>query len=326
MNQQSILRALAILVGFFACGVANAQDDYPSRPVRIVVPWAAAGVTDVVGRIVGDKLTQVLGQPFVIENKPGANGAIGTKFVAESAPDGYTLLLVTFSTHSVAPALYRKLPFDPIKDFAPISQLISQPLIAVTSAKSSYITLADVASAARAKPNVLNYATFGDASSSNLAAVLFMQAAKIKMTAIPYKGAAPAIAGLMSGDTDLFFDSIPSSLPHAKTGKLRALAVTSQQRVPAAPDIPTLAETYPDLFFNGWLGVEAPAGTPAPVVGKLHAAIVKVMALPDINDRLLQLGGIPYSSGTPEDFGNHIMREKIKIEGLARRAGIPYVD
>jgi tripartite-type tricarboxylate transporter receptor subunit TctC len=322
-----LLRAAAILAATLAAaGIACAQENYPSKPIRVVVPWSPGGIVDIGARIVSEKLSQNLGNPVIVENKPGANGFIGTEQVAKAAPDGYTLLFISTTTHVVAPALYRKMPYDPVKDFDPVSQITLAPTIAVAPPNSPYKTLADLVAAAKANPGKLNYATYGAGGSSQLAATLFMQAAGIEMTAIPYKAATPAVTGLMGGETDLFFDSIPSSLNHVKAGRLKAFAVTSEARVAAAPEIPALAEFYPGVTFNVWQGVEAPAGTPKSIVNRLHAEIVKVIDNPEVRDKLLKLGAFAVSSKSPEEFGQYIVREKAKMENLIRRAGIPYVE
>jgi tripartite-type tricarboxylate transporter receptor subunit TctC len=305
---------------------AQAQSDFPSKPVRLVVPWTVGGVTDLGARLLAQKLTESLGQAVIVENKPGANGFIGTEFVARSAPDGYTLLVMGPSTHAVAPAMYRKLPFDPLKDFDSISQITLAPTIAVAPPNSRFKSLAELAAAAKAQPGRLNYATYGSAGSSQLAATLFMQAAGIEMTAIPYKGASPAITGLMRGDTELFFDSIPSSLGHVKAGKLKALAVTSKERVKAAPEVPTVSETYPGVEYSVWQGIQAPAGTPRAIITKLHGAIVQAMSQPDVQERFLNLGGIAVTSSSPEEFTAYILAERKKIAELIKRANIPQVD
>ena len=327
MNRRNLVMAAAVFaMSATLGGVVHAQQDYPNRAVRIVVPWPVGGVTDIGARIVGERLSQNLGRPVVVENKPGANGFIGTEFVAKSAPDGYTLLLVSTTTHAVAPALYRKMPYDPLKDFEHVTQITLAPTIAVTPANSPHKTLADLVAYAKANPGKLNYATYGSGGSSQLAATLFLQAAGIQATAVPYKGATPAITGLMGGETDLFFDSIPSSLTHVKAGRLRALAVTSGERVSAAPDVPTLSETYPGVVYSVWQGVQVPAGTPKAIVDKLHAEISKVVNAPEVREKMLNLGAIAVSSKTPADFGQHIAREKEKLAALIRAAGIPYVD
>lgn len=305
---------------------AQAQTDYPSKAVRLVVPWTVGGITDLGARLLAQKLTESLGQPVVVENKPGANGFIGTELVARAAPDGYTLLVMGPSTHAVAPALYRKLPFDALKDFESISQITLAPTIAVAPPTSRFKSLAELVAAAKAEPGRLNYATYGAAGSSQLAATLFMQAAGIEMTAIPYKGASPAITGLMRGDTELFFDSIPSSLGHVKAGKLKALAVTSKERVKAAPDVPAISEIYPGVEYNVWQGIQAPAGTPRPIIVKLHRAIVEAMAQPDVQERFLSLGGIAVTSRSPEAFGAYILSERQKIGDLIKQAKIPQID
>lgn len=325
MKRRVLLQSLGAALAASSFG-AFAQQDYPNRPIRLIVPWPAGGVTDITARILGERLGEALGKAIVVDNRPGANGFIGTQAVATAEPDGYTLLLVTATTHAVAPSLYRKMPYDPIKSFTPISQITVAPTIAVTSANSPYRTLADLVAAAKKDPGKLNYATYGAGSSSTLAAVLFMQAGGVELTAIPYKGATPAITGLMGGETDVFFDSIPSALPHVQAGRLRALAVTGENRVSAAPDIPTLSEMYPGVVFNVWQGVQAPAGTPEPIVRRLHAEVQKIVAMKEVQERLIKLGAFPVSSNSPADFTTHIQREQAKVAELVKRAKIPPQD
>ena len=325
MKRRLVLQAVSVLAGAAGVGIAFAED-FPSRPIRLIVPWPAAGVTDIVARVVGEKLAIELGQPVVVENKAGANGSIGTEYVAKARPDGYTLCLVSTSTHAIAPNLYRNLPYDPIKDFAPVSQITAAPTIMVAPANSPFATVAELIAYAKANPKKLNYATYGTGGSSQLAAELFLQSAGIEMTAIPYKGATPAVMGLMSGDADVFFDSIPSSLGHVRNGKLKALAVTGPQRTPAAPDVPALAETFPGFEFIVWQGIEAPLGTPKPVIDRLSAAIIKVVAMPEVQKKFSDLGASAVSSPTPEQFGQHKVREKEKWANVIRRAGIGYLD
>ena len=325
MKRRLALQAGLLVAGSSTVGLVFGQQ-YPTKPIRLVVPWPAAGVTDIVARVIGEKLAAELGQPVFVDNKPGANGSIGTEYVARAPADGYTLLLVTTSTHVIAPNLYRKLPYDSINDFAPVSQVTAAPTIMVTPPTSPHANLAALIAYAKANPKKLNYATYGAGGSSQLAAELFMQAADIQMTAIPYKGATPAVVGLMSGDVDVFFDSIPSSLGHVKNGKLKALAVTSPERNPAVPDVPTVAETFPGFEFIVWQGVEAPAGTPKPVIDRLSAAIIKIVDMPEVKAKLNGLGATAVSSPTPEQFGQHKAREKEKWAGVIKKAGIGYLD
>src|SRR5688572_6169945 len=237
LNLNVLFAFVALVAG--SLPAANAQE-YPARPIRLVVPWPAGGVTDVVARIVGQKLSANLGQPVVVDNKAGATGFIGTEFVAKAAPDGYTLLLITASTHAISPNLFKKVPYDPLRDFEPIAQVTAAPTILVINPALPANTVADLVKLAKAKPGALNYASFGNGSSAHLAAELFKQATGTDFAHIPYKGAAPAIADLMGGQVAIFFDSIPSALPHVRSGKLRALAVTGRTRTAAAPELPTI--------------------------------------------------------------------------------------
>lgn len=322
MLWQKIVVMLAFLVA--VAGGAYAQE-YPSKPIRLVVPWTAGGLTDIVARIVGERLGQVLGKPMVIDNKAGASGFIGTEIVAKAPPDGYTLLLVTSSTHAASPALFRKIPYDPLNDFATISQVTLAPNILVVSPSLSANSVAELVTLAKAKPGQLNFASYGNGSAAHLVAEYFSQITGTSMTQIPYKGSAPAVADLIGGHVQLFFDTIPSSLPHVKAGKLKGLAVTGPARSSAAPDIPTIAESYPGFEATVWQGFQAPAGTPRAIIDKLHDNVVKVMAMPDVRERLINLGIDPVST-TPEQFAKHIAVEKQKWADVVKRAGIPFVD
>lgn len=325
MKRRLVLQAASVAAAAPLAVPAGAQA-YPSRPLRLVVPWPPGGVTDIVARLMADKLQGELGQAVVVDNKAGASGFIGTEFVARAAPDGYTLLLVSASTHSVAPNLYRRIPYDPITSFAPISQVTSAPTIAVTGSDSQFKTLAELVTYAKANPGKLNCATYGAGGSSQLAAAMFSQAAGIEMAMIPYKGSAPAIAGLMAGECHLFFDTIAAALGHVKGGKLRALDVTSAARVEAAPDVPTVAETYPGFEFVVWQGIEAPTGTPAAIVERLSAALIKIIGMPDVVARLTALGAIAVSSASPSQFAAHKVRERDKIAAIVKSAGIGFLD
>jgi len=300
--------------------------EYPDRSLRLVIPWPAGGVTDVVGRLLGDYLSKELGQAVVVDNRPGATGFIGTDLVAKARPDGYTLLLATMTTHAIAPNMYNKIPYDSVKDFTAVSQVTAAPTIMVAPASSPFQTVSELITFAKENPGKLNYATYGQGGSSQLAAELFMQSADIRMTAVPYQGAAPAVLGLMRSDVDVFFDSIPSSLPNVQANKLKALAVTSLEPVAAIPDVPTMATYFPGFEFMVWQGVEAPAGTPKPIVDILHAAVVKVVATPELQRRLSDLGAFGVTSKTPQDFEKHIVRERQRWGEVINRAGIAKID
>jgi tripartite-type tricarboxylate transporter receptor subunit TctC len=317
--------ATAILISIVTVAVNAYGQEYPAKPIRLVVPWPAGGLTDLVARIVGERLGYVLGKPMVIDNKAGASGFIGTEIVAKAPADGYTLLLVTSSTHAASPALFRKIPYDPINDFATISQVTLAPNILVVPPSLAANSVAELVTLAKAKPGQLDYASYGNGSTAHLAAELFLQTTGASMTHIPYKGSAAAVTDLIGGHVQVFFDTIPSSLPHVRSGKLKALAVTGPTRTPAAPDIPTVAETYPGFEVSVWQGFQAPAGTPRAIVDKLNANILKVMAMQDVRERLINLGAEPVSS-TPEQFAQHIAREKQKWADVVKRAGIPPVD
>jgi tripartite-type tricarboxylate transporter receptor subunit TctC len=296
-------------------------EDFPSRTIRIIVPWAPGGVTDIVARLIADRLSQQIGQPVIVENKAGASGIIGTDYVAKSAPDGYTLVLVTASTHAMGPSVLTTVPYDPVKDFAPIIQATTAPAIMVVPNELPVKNVAEFVALAKEKPGQLNFASFGIGSSAHLAAELFMQATGTKMVHVTYKGSAPAIVDLMANRVQVFFDSIPSALPHVRAGHLKALAVTGTMPTAAAPDLPTVGASVPGFEFTVWQGLAAPAGTPVAVIQKLYTDVAKIMSQPDVKKTLADLGADPLSV-PPEGFASYIGRENQKWRGLAKDAKI----
>ncbi|SDT53223.1 Bug family tripartite tricarboxylate transporter substrate binding protein [Bradyrhizobium canariense] len=296
-------------------------DAFPNRTIRIVVPWAPGGVADIVARLISDRLTAQLGQPVIVENRAGASGMIGTDFVAKSPPDGYTLVLVTASTHAMGPSVVTTTPYDPVKDFAPIIQVTTAPAIMVVPKSLPASTVAEFVALAKQKPGQLNFASFGVGSSAHLAAELFMQATGTRMVHVTYKGSAPAIIDLMGDRVQLFFDSIPSALPHVRAGDLKALAVTGLMPTAAAPDLPTVAASIPGFDFTVWQGLAAPAGTPAVIVQKIYVEVAKIMAQPEVKKILVDLGADPVSVN-PDGFAAYILRENEKWRRLAKDAKI----
>jgi tripartite-type tricarboxylate transporter receptor subunit TctC len=296
---------LAFVVLLAAAGVAAAQS-YPSKPIRLIVPFAPGGNVDITARAVAPALGEVLGQPIVVENRPGAGGTIGADAAAKSAPDGYTLLMGSNSTVSVAPALYPKNPYDPVRDFAPVSILASVPFVLVVNPSVPAKNVAELIALARAKPDYLSMASAGTGSSNHLVGELFASLTGARLTHIPYKGSGPAQADLTAGQVNVMFDQLTSALPNIKAGKLRALAVTSPTRNPALPDVPTAAEAGIGNFeLANITGILAPAGTPPEVIAKLHDACVKVLAMPSVKERLASLGVEPVGS-TPAQFAAFI--------------------
>jgi tripartite-type tricarboxylate transporter receptor subunit TctC len=296
-------------------------EDFPNRTIRIVVPWAPGGVADIVARLISDRLTAQLGQPVIVENRAGASGMIGTDFVAKSAPDGYTLVLVTASTHAMGPSVVTTTPYDPVKDFAPIIQVTTAPAIMVVPKSLPANTVMEFVALAKQKPGELNFASFGVGSSAHLAAELFMQATGTRMVHVTYKGSAPAIIDLMGDRVQLFFDSIPSALPHVRAGDLKALAVTGLMPTAAAPDLPTVAASIPGFDFTVWQGLAAPAGTPTIIIQKFYTEVARIMAQPDVKKILVDLGADPISVD-PDGFAAYIRRENEKWRQLAKDAKI----
>jgi len=310
-----------IFILLFAAGLACAQS-YPVRPIRIIVPFPPGGGNDTVARAIAQEASPGLGQSIVVDNRPGAGGIIGAQEAARAAPDGYTLFLGGVGSHAVNPNLHSKLPYDPIKDFAPITLVASAPSVLVVHPSVPARTIAEFAAYARANPGKLNYASNGNGSSSHMAAVLYETNAGVKMTHVPYKGFGPALTDLMSGRIELMFNSIVAILPHIQSGKLRALAVTSRTRSSLLPEVPTIAEAgWPQYEAGSWYGILAPGGTPPAVIERLHSEIVKSLKTAEVQKRLAGEGAEIIGS-TPGEFAAHIkgelsrMREAVKASGI----------
>ncbi|HUG21093.1 Bug family tripartite tricarboxylate transporter substrate binding protein [Piscinibacter sp.] len=295
----------ALALSFSSVALAQA---YPSKPVKIVVPYPPGGTNDIVARLLAQKLQEQMGQTFIVENKAGASGNTGADAVAKSDADGYTLILVT-TGHSIAPSLHGKLPYDITKDLAPVSTLVSGPMLVLTNPASPLKSMADLIAAAKAKPGEINYGSAGNGSTTHLSAELIATTTGVKFNHIPYKGSAPAMTDVMGGTTDMVMDLMFSSMPHVTAGKLRAIAITSAARAPALPDVPTLAESgLPGLVLSVWNGLMVPANTPKDVVAKLNTAIRKAMSAPDIKERLASQG-FTVHTGTPEQFSAELKAE-----------------
>jgi tripartite-type tricarboxylate transporter receptor subunit TctC len=302
---------------------------YPSKPIRLVVPFPAAGTTDILARDVGQRLTETLGQPVVIDNRPGAAGNVGSDVVAKSAPDGYTLLMCTVSSHAINPGLYSKLPYDHIKDFAPVILVARVPNVLEVNPGVPVYTVADLIKLAKEKPGEINFASSGSGTSIHLSGELFKTMTGVNMVHVPYKGSAPAITDLIGGQVQVMFDNLPSSLQQIKAGKLRAIAVTSAQRSPALPDLPTIAESgLPGFEATSWFGVLAPAGTPPAIINRLNAEINKWLQSPDGKEKLLAQGALieprgesVTAGGSPEQFAAFIRSETDKWAKVIKASG-----
>jgi len=315
-----LLAAVAIAV---LCSTVSAQE-YPAKPVRIVVPYAAGGNADILGRTLAQKLGDALKQPFVVENRGGANGGIGTDLVAKAAPDGYTLLVTASGPIVVNPTLYTRVPYDPLKDFAPVSQCAVYQYVLVTLASSPYMSIADIAAAARAKPGALSYGSTGVGGGNHLAGELFALATGTQLTHVPYKGSAPALADLLGGQLTFMFDTVITSVPQIRAGKLRAFAVSSLRRASSLPEVPTMQEAGIKGFdISQWQGLLAPAGTPKGIIDRLNAETVKAMHASDVHERIAVQGGNDIVTGTPEEFAALIRSDLQAYAKLIKDARIP---
>jgi tripartite-type tricarboxylate transporter receptor subunit TctC len=312
---------MRILFAFIVALALNAHaQDWPSRPVRFILPFPPGGGTDILGRMIAERLSAALGQPVVTENRGGAGGNVGAEAAARSAPDGYTLVLVAPSL-AISPTLYSKINYDPVKDFAPISLVATVPNVMITQA-SMPGTLQEFISLAKAKPGALNFGSGGAGTSNHLAGELFNIVTGAKLVHIPYKGVNLAMQDVLAGNVHLVFIGIPAAAPHIKAGKLRALALVAPQRSAALPDVPTVAEAgLRDFEVTTWYGVLAPAGTPRPVISRLNAELVRIMHSPELKERLAATGTDPLTS-TPEEFAAYIKSEIAKWGDVIRKAGV----
>ena len=303
-----------------------AQSTWPTKPVKIVVPFAAGGTTDILARAIAPELSKAFGQAFIIENRGGAGGNIGSDVVAKSPADGYTLLMGTVGTHGINQSLYSKMPFDPIKDFAPITLVAGVPNVMVMNAEKARMlginSVPDFIKYAKANPGKLNMASSGNGTSIHMAGELFKSMTGIYMVHFPYRGSSPALLDLIAGNTDVMFDNLPSSLQHIKSGKLKAFAVTSSQRSAVLPDVPTVEEAAKLKGFeaSSWFGLLAPAGTPPDIIHRIQVEVAKSFNTPAIKEKLMLQGAIP-SGNTPQEFAKLIEAETSKWAKVVKASG-----
>lgn len=313
-------RVLILLALCLPCASLYAQSNYPARPIRIIVPFAPGGSADTLSRLLGQELTKSLGQPVIVDNRPGGASMIGIDAVAKSAPDGYTIGLGATGALAINPSLFAKMPFDPQKDLAPIAQLATIPIVLVANAASGITTLAELTTRSKAKPESFAFGTTGNGSSMHLAGELLKLQTGIVMTHVPYKGSAPAVADAVAGQIPLAFVDLTSALPHIRAGKVRSLGTGGIDRTLTAPELATLAENgVPGFDAKGWFGVVGPAGTPATIVERLNGEINRVLNTPEIRDKAIAVGCEPATS-TPEQFAGLIRREIAKYAQAVKTA------
>ena len=316
----AVLSIVALLASTMAAIAQPAA--YPTKPIRIVVAYTPAGATDILARTIGQKLTEAWGQAVIIDNRPGANGNIGTEYAAKATPDGYTLLMVTAGTHGINPGLYRKLGFDAVKDFAPVSLVAMVPNVFVVNNGVPSKDLKEFIAYAKANQGKLNYGSPGNGSTAHLSMELFKSMTGIQMVHVPYKGSAGVLADLIGGQIVVTMDNMPPYVPQVKAGKIRALAVSPARRSPALPDVPTVAEAgVPGYDSGAWFGLVAPANTPKDLVAKLSRETARILKLPDVSARLADLGAEAVGS-TPEQFSAHIKAEIAKWAKVIRDANV----
>ena len=323
-SRTRITRALAALAAGLCLSTGAAADAWPGKTIKIIIPFAAGGVTDVVIRTISPKLSEALGQPVVIENKGGAGGTLGTAMGAAAAPDGYTFIAPAAS-HTTTPSLYSKLSFDPVKDFAAVTQIVTVPYLLVVPASSPMQTLADFIAAAKAKPGTLTFGSAGNGSSNHLAGELLAGSIGAPLVHVPYKGSAPALADVLGGQLSFMFDTINTSTGHVKAGRLRVLGVGTPKRSKIMPDVAPIADTIPGFEAVTWIGLLAPAGTPKEIVARMHREIEKIVQLPEVQERLSASGAEPVAS-TPEQFGAYLSAEVAKWGRVVKQAKIPPVQ
>ena len=326
MNRSTTYQLLAAAA--FTAGAAlsfgAAAQAWPAKPIRFIVPFAPGGVADVITRAVTPKLAEALGQPIVIENRGGAGGTLGTSQGAKAAPDGYTFV-VPAASHTTTPSLYARLDFDPVKDFAAVTKIADVPYLLVVPASSAVKNLAEFIGAAKASPGKLTYGSAGNGSSNHLAGELFSAQVGTSLVHVPYKGSAPALIDLLSGQISFMFDTVNTSAQHIKGGKLRALGVGAAQRSALVPDVAPIADTLPGFEATTWVGLLAPAGTPREIVARTQAELAKIVRSADVREKLSASGAEPVGNA-PEQFGAYVASEVRKWERVVKQANIPQVQ
>lgn len=318
-TRRAAIGAIALAAATLSLGAA--AQAYPTKPITIVVPFSAGGTTDILARLVGQYLTTELGQSVVVDNKAGAGGNIGGALVAKAPADGYTLFMGTVGTHAINAALYKKMPFDHVKDFAPLSRVANVPNLLVAHPSQPFKTVPEMIAYAKANPGKINFGSPGNGASPHLSGELFKSMAKVELTHIPYKGSAPAVSDLLGNQIAIMFDNMPSVIPHVRSGKLRAIAISTAKRSPELPDVPTIAEAgVPGYEAVSWFGLFAPAATPKPVLDKLSTALSKVLANPEVQKKISAQGGETVNE-TPAQFAAFIRSETTKWGKVVKESG-----
>jgi tripartite-type tricarboxylate transporter receptor subunit TctC len=325
MRRRDLFAAFGGVAVATALTLSAQAQDYPNRSIRLIVPFAAGGAVDTLARLIGAKVSEGLGQPVIVDNRPGAAGNLGTDAVAKSPPDGYTILQTT-NGHAISPAIYNKLPYDAVKDFAAITQLVATNLVLVTNPNLPVKTLQELVALAKAKPGTLNYGSTGVGNPLHLTMEMLKKATGMDLVVIPYKGDAPLNTALIGGEIQLAVVPLSTSIPHVEAGTLRALAVTGPTRSAALPNVPTVAESgVPGFDSTSWQGWFAPAGTPATIIARLQSEVAKALAAPDVLERLKVFGSDPVG-GTPEVFAAVVRSDVTKFERVVKEANIPKQD
>jgi tripartite-type tricarboxylate transporter receptor subunit TctC len=320
MNSVRLFRCVAMLALGLASGAALAQS-YPSKPIRWIAPFPPGGGTDVISRTIAQKLTEAWGQQVIVENRPGSGGTIGLATAAKSAPDGYTVVLGQLANMGIAPGLYAKLPYDPVRDLAPVSLVLSAPLILVAHPSLPAKNTKELLALARAKPDSITFGSPGNGTTGHLAAEMIKSTTGVKMTHVPYKGASPAITGLLGGEIAIYVSTIPPALPMMKAGRLKALGVTSTKRTATLPDVPTISESgLPGYEVTNWYGVMLPAGVSKDLIARLNAEVARILRLPDVQQRFQGEGG-DVAPNTPEQFAAFIKSEIAKWDKAIKASG-----
>ncbi len=326
MPHCKVLTGALVLLGIcasFAVPAAEAPASYPSKPIRMIVPVAPGGGADITTRTIGQKLAERFGQQIIVDNRAGAGGIVGLEILAHSAPDGYTIAQGGVGPMAVNPSLHARLPYNPLKDFAPILRAVSALNVLVVHPSLPVHSVKDLIAHAKANPNRLNFGSSGPGRADHLAGELFNMMAGVRMQHVPYKGGGPAMVDLLSGNLQLIFATVSTATVHMKSGKIRTIANTSAKRSDLFPDLPTIAESgLPGFAIDNWYSFVAPAGTPKPVIDRLNAEITRSLTLPDVKERLYALGIVPFVTSTPEEFRTYLTSEIQKYSKLVKSVGI----